>query len=219
MLLPEFKLFIDKYKNKNGFSWFNDYCVYIDRLSQDLKNNQTWMEDLNITKTIFNKNTTSKRININDCDISLPIVSSGGKRPFEYKIYGFCGSKANPNNFKKTTKDDKIYYLLPLVTLHYDNKYTISLNLHKYVTCENKEGYEPGKSNINSCLRDIAKRILQRNGFIPNNNFQATLNIYKSETKSIFVNNTTIVNYKQINSELNHLLEVIKEIQKDPNYI
>lgn len=207
--------FINTNIRKFNFSWIKDYRDYLEKTIKDINKSEFWAtkysNDVNgfANEIIDYKNL--KGIN-SKCEFSGK-SNGAGKRDPEFKLYGICGDKAERGEIGGNEKEE--FYLLPIISFDKNNNVTCFLNINKYSSNKNHEGYISGPSGKCKDLRRLAIDLAKKHGY-PEPRKNSTLRVCSSNKISLY-NEEGNLDFSELKIEYNKIIKLAIEIKKELN--
>ena len=210
--------FINTNIKKFKFSWIKDYRDYLEKKIKTIIDDTFWAADpanrFNDTSEFANEIINYEILKGVNYEYELSTKSNGGgKRNPEFKLYGICGNKAE----RKETggREEEEFYLLPIISFDKNNKVTCFLNINKYSTETNPEGYIPGPSGQCKELRNRAIVLANRYGYkCPRKS--SALRVCSSNNISLY-NKEGNLDFSELKTEYNRLLKLAITIKNEFN--
>lgn len=142
------------------------------------------------------------------CDIALPY--GGGKRKYEFRIYGIHGKNLNKNAAPKER------YVLLIYTSLEEEKVSLCMNLHLFLDDNNIDGYSSGPECKSKTLKQEARVIIQQYNndvFEINTKTNAELKLIVPKEISLLKNGS--LDWSEYKQYLSHLLMIANRIKNE----
>lgn len=207
-LLQDYATFFQQIKTSKPVPWLPEYSYYLVKLKQ--KNNHSWMEDLNNNSILFFSRIIPSQYAdlIGSCDIALP--DGGGKRKYEFKIYGIHGK-----NLNKTAAPKERYVLLIYTSLQ-EEMVHLCMNLHLFTDENSIDGYSSEPECKPKALKHKAIDIIkQYNNDVFEINTKSNAELKLITPKEINILNNGSLDWSEYKQYLSHLLMIANKIKNE----
>lgn len=208
LLLQDYAAFYQQIITFKPVPWLTEYVNYLTKLKQN--SNPSWMEELNNNSTsFFNSIIPSQYTGLAEsCDIALP--GGGGKRNYEFRIYGIHGK-----NMNKTAAPKERYVLLIYTSLQ-EKMVRLCMNLHLFTDDSNIDGYSSGPECKPKTLKQEAIDIFKKfNNDVFEINTKSNAELKLITPKEISIVKNGALDWSDYKQYLSHLLIIAYKIKNE----